>query len=1102
MLSKLIEPLSHLQNFNEFIKRVGIEQIAIVDMISSQKHHFVHAVNSFTNRLSIFITHSESEARLAYDNFKFMRDDVYYYCSKDIVFYTAQIKSTEIYKSRSAALNHIINNGKGIIVLSIDSLFDRLTPKEYFRNITLNLSSKLSLSNLTYELITLGYERCELVETPGQFAIRGGIVDINMYSSAIRIEFWGDDIDSIRMLDVSTQRSMQNENQIVILPCREIFYTQDEFINAAAKFETEIENLNSEAAFHNPFSNHMKHIDSFVSYFTSQIINVLDYLPSDSLVYLDEPVNAIQNAKDVCDEYHAAIDRHIASGLMLPGQKSLIPHHSNILPVLYKMVNVTMQTFAQTSVVIPNQTYSFKTQMSDAFNSSKINFFITDSVNKTIRRLTNHNVPVEQLRNDSKLMPGIMYVVEGNLSSGFEYENFVVFSESAAPKRKRHSKLKKVAIENFMELKFGDLIVHQNHGIGIYRGIDKIVIDGVARDYIKLDYADGGNLFVNTNQIDMIQKYIGPETAKLNRLGGNEWSKSKSRVKAEVKEMANELITLYAKRKSTTGFAFSPDNIWQNEFELSFPYEETDDQLSAIADVKKDMESETIMDRLICGDVGYGKTEIAIRAAFKAVQDAKQVAYLVPTTVLAHQHYSTFIHRIGNFPVNVEFISRFKNHTEQSKILNGLASGQVDIVIGTHRLLSSDIKFKSLGLVIIDEEQRFGVSHKEKLKCMTENVDVLTLTATPIPRTLHMSLSGLRDMSLLTEPPHERQPIQTYVLEYNDEIIKEAITHELSRNGQVYYLFNRVNQIAKVASKIKKLIPNANVVYTHGQHADAEFVMQDFIDGEIDILVCTTIIETGLDIPNVNTIIIEDADKMGLAQLYQLRGRVGRSNKLAYAYLTYRKDKVLTDISRKRLQTIREFTEFGSGFKIAMRDLEIRGAGNLLGAEQHGNINTVGYDLYCKMLSEAVDELTGKTRDEFDIVIDINIDAFIPQNYIEDEKQKLDAYKKISFINTHEDYLSVQEELIDRYGDLPSSVENLLDIAKIKMICKNIGVNSITQRDCNLIIKFNENASVCVETIMADKNIFFTTNPVPYITLKFDGKLQSLYKFLISIKIN
>ena len=614
-------------------------------------------------------------------------------------------------------------------------------------------------------------------------------------------------------------------------------------------------------------------------------------------------------------------------------------------------------------------------------------------------------------------------------------------------------------------------MVHENHGLGIYQGIEKIEVDKISKDYMKISYAKGGNLYIPATQLDLIQKYAGSDSKKpkLNRLGTQEWTKTKAKVRGAVKEIAKDLVELYAARQNQDGFVYGEDTVWQKEFEEMFPYEETEDQLLAINAVKKDMESHKIMDRLICGDVGYGKTEIAIRAAFKAVQENKQVVYLVPTTILAQQHYNTFCQRMKDFPVRVDLMCRFRTPAQQRDTIQNLKRGLVDIVVGTHRVLSDDIEYKDLGLLIIDEEQRFGVQHKEKIKKLKKNVDVLTLTATPIPRTLHMSLIGIRDMSVLEEAPQDRLPIQTYVMEYNDEMVREAIERECARNGQVYYVYNRVEDIAEVTAHIQKLVPELNVSFAHGQMKEHELekIMYDFINGDIDVLVSTTIIETGLDISNVNTMIIHDADRLGLSQLYQLRGRVGRSGRMAYAFLLYRKDKLLKEIAEKRLAAIREFTDLGSGFKIAMRDLEIRGAGNLLGAEQHGHMEAVGYDMYCKMLNEAVKHLKGELSEEdtFTTALDVNVDAYIPDSYIPNEYHKLDIYKRIAAIESEEEMDDMIEELIDRFGDIPKKVELLLEVARLKNLAHQAYVTEVTQKGVTYTFRMYEKAKIHVERI-------------------------------------
>ena len=670
-----------------------------------------------------------------------------------------------------------------------------------------------------------------------------------------------------------------------------------------------------------------------------------------------------------------------------------------------------------------------------------------------------------------------------------------IFGKEQKKKKRKKTQYSGEKIHSFAELSVGDYVVHENHGLGIYRGIEKVEVDHVVKDYMKIEYSGGSNLYIQATQLDVLQKYAGSDAKKpkLNKLGSQEWNKTKSRVRGAVANIAKELVALYAARQEEQGYQYGPDTVWQREFEELFPFEETEDQTAAIEATKADMESPRIMDRLICGDVGYGKTEIAIRAAFKAVQENKQVVLLVPTTILAQQHYNTFVQRMKDFPVRIDLLCRFRTAAQQKKTLEDLKKGLVDILIGTHRVLSKDVEFKDLGLLVIDEEQRFGVAHKEKIKQLKQNVDVLTLTATPIPRTLHMSLVGIRDMSVLEEPPLDRVPIQTYVMEYDEEMVREAISRELARGGQVFYVYNRVNNIVDLTNRVAALVPEASVAFAHGQMKERELeqIMYSFINGEIDVLVSTTIIETGMDISNVNTIIIHDADQMGLSQLYQLRGRVGRTNRTAYAFLMYRRNKMLKEVAEKRLHAIREFTELGSGVKIAMRDLEIRGAGNLLGAEQHGHMEAVGYDLYCKMLSAAVKEAKGlKMEEDFETSIDLALDAFIPPGYIPNESQKLDIYKRIAGIENGEEAEDMLEELLDRFGEPPKSVQNLLAVAELKALAHKAYITEIKQTGDTIRMTLYEKARLQAEGIPAllkqyGNDLSFKLENNPYFLLKY-----------------
>ena len=867
-------------------------------------------------------------------------------------------------------------------------------------------------------------------------------------------------------------------------------------------------------------------LDAYIRYFCPDTVSFLEYFPQgESVIYLDEPARLKEKGETVEMEFRESMVHRLEKGYLLPGQTGLLHPAAEVLARIQKPFAVMLtgldqklpgmkvnQKFSIDVKNVNSYQNSFEILIKDLTRWKKEGYRVillspsrtrasrlasdlreydlraycpdvreTDSGNgggdSTGSPDSGNPVAVNAAAN--KVRPGEILVTYGNLHRGFEYSllKFVFITEGdmfgVEKKRKRRKKTnyQGKAIQSFTELSVGDYVVHEEHGLGIYKGIEKVERDKVIKDYIKIEYGDGGNLYLPATRLESIQKYAGAEAKKpkLNKLGGAEWNKTKTRVRGAVQEIAKDLVKLYAARQEKAGFQYGPDTVWQREFEELFPYDETDDQMDAIDAVKKDMESRKIMDRLICGDVGYGKTEVALRAAFKAVQDSKQVVYLVPTTILAQQHYNTFVQRMKDFPVRVDMLSRFCTPARQKRTLEDLRKGMVDIVIGTHRVLSKDMQFKDLGLLIIDEEQRFGVAHKEKIKHLKENVDVLTLTATPIPRTLHMSLAGIRDMSVLEEPPVDRMPIQTYVMEYNEEMVREAINRELARNGQVYYVYNRVTDIDEVAGRVQALVPDAVVTFAHGQMREHELerIMADFINGEIDVLVSTTIIETGLDIPNANTMIIHDADRMGLSQLYQLRGRVGRSNRTSYAFLMYKRDKLLREEAEKRLQAIREFTELGSGIKIAMRDLEIRGAGNVLGAEQHGHMEAVGYDLYCKMLNQAVLALKGETleEDSYETVVECDIDAYIPVSYIKNEYQKLDIYKRISDIETEEEYMDMQDELMDRFGDIPHSVENLLKIAAIRALAHRAYVTEVVINRQEVRLTMYQKARLRVEKI-------------------------------------
>lgn len=1051
-------PLLELAGYEEIQKKYRTKSgMTLIDgCVTSQKTHMIYALSDGCP-YTVIVLSDEEKAKKMLEEYWFLEENVCFYPAKDFLFYQADIHGKELIRERIEAIRMMLEKGKdGVtIITTFDAFMDKMVSKENLQKqiMTLKAGDVVDLEQLICQISGLGYDREAQIDGPGQFAVRGGILDIYPLTEElpIRMEFWGDEIDSIRTFDVDSQRSVENLQEITIYP-------GDESKNG-------------------------------------KNVSFLDYFPeSDTALFLDEPVRLLERGQQVEDEVRKANEMRA-----LDWEEKGIASEE---PQFYSTEEVAKKVNRFSSVGLSalenkhkyfqiNEIYNIQAKSVNPYNNS------FEMLTKDLSRLKRSKYRVvlisgsrtrakrlaEDLRDydlssfysdtpEREVKPGEIMVCYGHVEVGYEYPmiKYMVISETDIfGKHKKKKKKRKTyegqKIQDFTDLKPGDYVVHENHGLGIYRGIEKIEVDKVVKDYMKISYADGGNLYILATQLDLIQKYASADTKKpkLNKLGGQEWNRTKKKVRGAVQQIAKDLVELYATRQEKTGFIYEQDTVWQREFEEMFPFEETEDQLLAIEAVKKDMESPKIMDRLICGDVGFGKTEIAVRAAFKAVQENKQVVYLVPTTILAQQHYNTFVQRMKDFPVRVDLLCRFRTPLEQKKTLDDLTKGQVDIVIGTHRVLSKDVQFKDLGLLIIDEEQRFGVQHKEKIKKLKDNVDVLTLTATPIPRTLHMSLIGIRDMSVLEEAPVDRMPIQTYVMEYNDEMVREAIERELSRQGQVYYVYNKVKDIAEITDRIQKLVPDANVSFAHGQMGERQLenIMYDFINGEIDVLVSTTIIETGLDIPNANTIIIHDSDKMGLSQLYQLRGRVGRSNRMAYAFLLYRRDKLLKEVAEKRLTAIREFTDLGSGVKIAMRDLEIRGAGNLLGEEQHGHMEAVGYDLYCKMLNEAVKHLKGELpEDVYTTTIDINIDAYIPNSYIANEYQKLDIYKRIAAIETEEERDDMLEELIDRFGEPPKKVQQLLRIAQLKAEAHKGYIVSIEQKGERYIFTMYEKAKV------------------------------------------
>lgn len=1103
MSSVFANPLAELIEYEDMncdLAR-GNGPVQVSGCMDSQKVHLMEEVAADTP-WKLVVTYDDTRAKEIYDDFGCFRQDVWLYPAKDLLFYSADIHGNLMNRQRISVLRHLMEDASGVVVTTLDGLMDHLLPLSKLRAQILHMETgqELDLGKWKERLVALGYERMPQVDGMGQFSIRGGILDIYPLTEEmpVRIELWDTEVDSIRTFDLESQRSIEQLDAIDIYPATEIVLSRSQLTDGVEKIRKEKktyekklrEQMRTEEAHRidgiiRELTEGIEEgwktggLDAFLSYFSDETVSFLDYFDVDSsMVFLDEPARLKEKGEAVELEFRESMMHRLEKGYLLPGQTALLYPVKEILVraqrpdtllmtgLEQKLPGMTVQKKYSISVKNVNSYQnSFEILIKDLLRWKKEQYrvILLSGSRTRASRLAGDLRDEYGLRafcpdnEERQVQPGEILVTFGNLHRGFEYPQikFVVITEGdmfGAEKKKRRKKKTSYEgkkIQSFTELGVGDYVVHEDHGLGVYRGIEKIERDRVVKDYLKIEYADGGNLYLPATRLDGIQKYAGADAKapKLNKLGGEQWNRTKTRVKTAVKEIARELVALYATRQEAEGFEYGADTVWQNEFEELFPYVETDDQMDAIDATKRDMESRKIMDRLICGDVGYGKTEIALRAAFKAIQEGKQVVYLVPTTILAQQHYNTFLQRMKDFPVRVDLMSRFRSSTEIKKTVEDLQKGWVDIVIGTHRVLSKDVKFKDLGLLIIDEEQRFGVTHKEKIKQLKENVDVLTLTATPIPRTLHMSLVGIRDMSVLEEPPVDRIPIQTYVMEYNDEMVREAINRELSRGGQVYYVYNRVKDIDDVAGRVQQLVPDANVVFAHGQMREhqLEKIMFDFINGDIDVLVSTTIIETGLDISNANTMIIHDADRMGLSQLYQLRGRVGRSSRTSYAFLMYKRDKILREEAEKRLQAIREFTELGSGIKIAMRDLEIRGAGNVLGSEQHGHMEAVGYDLYCKLLNQAVQALRGKRPEEenFETVVDCDIDAYIPVNYIKNEYQKLDVYKRISGIENEEEYMDMQDELMDRFGDIPKPVDNLLRVAVLKALAHQADVTEV-----------------------------------------------------------
>ncbi|MDD3765944.1 MAG: transcription-repair coupling factor [Eubacteriales bacterium] len=1134
--SEILAPLGEYQELIKCINK-GILPVNITGVSESSAAHLIFCLRKSSEKPALIVVPDGISAqKLLFDLQLFYGENVAVYPERELIFYDIEAQAKDIITQRMTVLEGLsqTSGGAPLVIATISAVMGPSLPKDAFeKRIIFKQGSIYNMQTLAEKFISLGYVRENIVEGKGQFSIRGGIIDFYPHGEElpVRVELFGDEIDSIRNFDPLTQRSLDALEEATAAPAGEILIspkvleklipklkkftdTKDETLKA--NLNKDIEKLENGTYFHS--------IDKYLPLIYDETPTLLDYFDENSFVFLYEPAKIKESGEN--------IDWQLGEQVADFMEKSIIPRcdgqwHLGYGSAVFKMTKMKLIGFSRLSqanidyrpkhilrfAVKQQGLYHGKIELFfEAMHHYRSNEYTTiifggsetkaKNLAGTLRDEKIEAVYLEALESPPK--EGQVIILPGEITQGFEYPTLKlaivgdreIFGRSRRQVRRRTKKSHE-KITSLTDLNIGDFVVHQNHGIGQFAGIKTMTVDGATSDYVHIKFRGNDSLYVPVNQLDLIFKYTGKDSGqvRLSKLGGTEWQKTKQKVKQSAADMADQLIRLYAIRQNSPGIAFSPDGDWHRQFAATFPYEETEDQLRCIEEVRKDMENSRPMDRLLCGDAGYGKTEVALRAAFKAVMDGYQVAYLVPTTILANQHYMTFCERMKDFPIKVEMLSRFRTVKEQKETVKRCKTGEVDIVIGTHRILQKDLKFHKLGLLIIDEEQRFGVAHKEHLKELKSSVDVLTLTATPIPRTLHMSLAGIRDVSILENPPKDRYPVNTYVLEYSPEVFKDAILREIARGGQVYYLYNRVQSINRVAAQIRAFSEDLRVAVAHGKMSERELedIMQQVFDKEIDVLVCTTIIETGLDIPNVNTIIVEDADRLGLSQLYQLRGRVGRSNRIAYAYLSYKRDKVLSEVAEKRLSAIRDFTEFGSGFKIALRDLEIRGAGNIIGAQQHGHMEAVGYDMYCKLLAEAVSLLKGEPlAPEVQTVVSINVNAFIPKDYIVGENYRIEIYKKIASVENQEDWLDVYDEIQDRYGDVPKTVTNLIDISLIRNVASSLGIDEIKQKEKNVVLSFSKDITLDLENITGllkkyDRKLLFSPSTKPYLTLKTKG---------------
>ena len=1110
-LQGVMQPLKDNMKFKSITEKISEKTfpINIYGISESGKSYIINGIFEENDNSMVVVTHSDVDAKNLYEDLSFYTTDVFYFPVREVVFYNVDAISGDLRWARLKVIKEILQNErKKIIVTSIDALTSLYTPKEYYLRYSMIIKTgdDIDLKEISKSLLQCGYERVEVVEGKGEFSFRGGILDVFPPTSAYpyRVELFGDEVDSIRTFNTESQRSIEKVEEFSIFPSKEVIVDDECRSRAVQNINEELKKVIANVSKENKESvekikgivgkniellnntYYFETIDSYLPFFYEKLDSFFDYLQGYTFV-VDDFKRSSGKMESIYYEFNENYMSFLQRGDILPSQNSLLLNKGELESKLENSSLITLSSFLNKSDGLFNTVdIGFEEVTLNKYNG-QLNMLIEDIQERKekkyktvilagtrprgerlVKTLMEKGIFSTYKDSIDKIEAGEVVITFGNLLRGFDYPELElsiisdkdIFGETRRKRSGKAVRKKGVAkITSFAELKPGDYVVHANHGIGVYKGIKQMAAGGTTRDYLDIVYDKGDKLYVPVDQLDLVQKYIGSEgnSPKINKLGGAEWQKAKAKARKSINEIAQDLVKLYAARATLKGHSFGKDTEWQRQFEDEFPYEETPDQLASLEEIKRDMESDKPMDRLLCGDVGYGKTEVAIRAAFKAVMDGKQVAFLVPTTILADQHYNNFIKRFSDFPIKIDMISRFRTLKQQKATLQALKEGNVDILIGTHRLVSKDIVFKDLGLLIVDEEQRFGVAQKEKIKGMKKNVDVLTLSATPIPRTLHMSLTGVRDISVIETPPEDRYPIQTYVVEQNDQLIRDAILREIGRGGQVYFVYNRVESIDSMANYIRDLVPECKVGIMHGQMTEKELEteMIAFMNKEYDVLVCTTIIETGIDISNVNTMIVHNADKMGLSQLYQLRGRVGRANRIAYAYFIYTKDKILTEVAEKRLKALKDFTELGSGFKIAMRDLEIRGAGNMMGSSQHGHMASIGYDLYCRMLEDTIKLIKGEIENEpIETSVDIKVDAFIPSSYITDEIQKIEVYKKIAAIENINDFMEIKSELEDRYSSIPDSVYNLMDIAYIKSICKGLYIEDIKETAKELRFKF------------------------------------------------